>query len=422
MMNSPFGTPQVGGNGAFGVPGILAGLLAAIGNLPAQNQQRQSAKADLAYKQAETKAIGAQSDPNSPQNRQLALRNQLTQQQIDQGATAFQQQQQQVAQQTYTSLGQRVMTNPAWAQNPAVKAQFAALEKTDPTLVSPYNADGTFNEDAFLKPLSSLPPDANGEKVREFILAQPPGSARVNAARSAGIKLTDAEASAQSSFTAKAQNDITRSAQMGVHYANADRTAASRATALSVMQNAEAHRFDGEAVLDKQKAEEYRTVVAAQTTRANAAMVDAQARLTSAQASVTRAGQAMRSNQGLAARFYQSAFGDADRAAHSLETFDEAYSTAQANGADDATLAQIAAKRNAAQATLDQARSQLNLLQQELGANAGYGAQVSGASGGVKTTVTNAGSSPKPPAGAVHGKKGGIPGWQYPDGSWHADP
>lgn len=402
MSFTPFkvGAPNMtaASGGGFGTT-VLLPLLAAIAGMPQQQEQQKEQKAKLQGQQTE----------NSAQ-----------QQLVAQSATTFAQQQQQYAktqaQQQWSTLGERVLANPTWAQSPTVKNQLEGLAQTL-GYPSPYNPDGSINERAFLKPLSSI----TDEKTREFILAQPPGAQRITAARSAGVTLTDQEASVASSFTAKAQSDFQRATNQGIHFTNMDRTNADRAASLKVLNEAHAHMYDADANLYSQRASVVQQQADAATVRATAAMRNADAHMVSANAAMKRAAESIRGNQGLSQHFYRLATDEVSRAERDYAGADAAYQDAFSKGADDSVLQPLENARNKAHGVMTQAQAQLSILKTEYDGNAGHAHSVNSASNSRSTSVTHAGK--KPPSsqftpGKVYTDKNGNRAKYNADETW----
>lgn len=399
------GTPNLG----TGPSPLILGLLGALANLPAQNQQRKEAQ--------------QKSDLNTAELTRDKLTTQQLQQQIDSGAETQ-------AQTQFQSLYQTAQTMPDWQKSPAIKTKLDALAKAAGMPANPaYNDDGTFNGNYGMKPISSLPVNAQTDAFRNELLAKggstPEQTANVRQqyARSFGVYIPkdDPMLTAKPTFTVKASNDLTKTANQGVHYANMDQTAASRATALGVLQRAQADAAEGKATLDTVQADNY---VRIQNDRLSIAHQNADAHTTEAAAATTRAQNAVKAmgggNQKLAARFYAQGMESVARAEKAKSGFDAAVAEAQGAGADDSVLQPLLQKQASANAQLETARTQLGVVETELNANTGDSQTIRGASGARKVTVTtlSGGGTSKFEAGKVYTDAKGNKALYNANGTW----
>lgn len=373
MSFTPFHTnaPNVSGGG--GSP-LLMGLLSAIASLPAQEAQKKKAAEESQVNQAALKHD--------------QLTTQQLQQQIDTGAQTN-------ANQQFQNLYKTAQTMPDWQKSPAIRSQLDKLAKDAGMPANPaYNADGSWNGSFGLQPISSMPINAQTDNFRNELLAKQPGAERENYAKSFGVYIPkdDPMLTAKPTYTTKASNDITKTAQQGVHYANADKTAAARATALGVLSKARADEAEGKTSLERIQADNY---VRIQNDKLAIAHQNADAHTTEAAAATSRAQNAVKAmgggNQKLAATFHKQGMESIARAERAAAGFDAAVDEAQGAGADDSVLQPLLQKQAQARAQLQTAKTQLGVIQSELGANTGDSNNIRTASGARKVTVTTLG-------------------------------
>ena len=352
------------------------GLLAGLASLPQQAQERKAAGEESQVRKAEL-------------TRDQLTTQQLQQQMETEGQTA--------ALSQFQNLYKTAQTMPDWQSSPAIKSQLDDLAKKAGMPANPaYSADGSWNPNFGLTPISSMPVNAQTDAFRNELMAKKPGDERQNYARSFGVYIPkgDPILTAQPTYTVKAQNDLQKTLNQGVHYADMDATASARAKSLGVLQQAQAQEAEGKTSLVTQQASMYRQI---QTAKIQDAATNATAHLMEAQAAATRAQNAGRAlgggNTKLATKFFTEGNEAVSRAQRAAAGVDAAVEAAQAAGADnsDPTFQALLQKQAQAHAILQTAQDQLSIIGTELGANTGHSQNIQGASGARKVTVTNVG-------------------------------
>lgn len=371
------GTANVG----TGISPIVLGLLGALANMPAQAEQKKE-------QAAKVKQEGEQSEMNQA----VLARDQLTTQQLQQQMT---QQAQTQAQTQFHQTFETMQTNEQLQKSPAYLTALDKYAKAGGMPGNPArNPDGSFNANYGLKPLSSLGNTPAEENFRVELFAKAPGQPRTLFARSHTIGLTEEEANAAPSYSTKAANDMQKTLQSGIHYSNMDVTSAARAKSLGVLQQDQAELASGKTRLVQEQAQMYKQI---QTTQMQNATTNAQAHLMEAQAAATRAQNAGKSlgggNTRLATQLWREGNSHVEAAERAASGVDAAVEAAQAAGADnsDPAFQQLLQKQAQAHGILTTAKDQLSLVGTELNANTGHAANIQGASGARKVTVTDVG-------------------------------
>lgn len=357
---------------------LLMGLLGALASLPQRNQERK------------------QSEEQSQMNQAAITKDKLTTQQLQQQIDSGQQTQ---ALSQFQNLYKTAQTMPDWQSSPAIKTQLNKLAKDAGMPANPaYNADGSWNGNFGLQPISSMPVNAQTDAFRNELLAKKPGEERQNYAKSFGVYIPkgDPVLTAAPTFTVKSQNDLQKTLNSGIHYSNMDATSAARATSLGVLQRAQSDLAEGKTSLVTQQAQMYRQI---QTAKIADGAKNADAHLMEAQAAATRAQNAGKAlgggNTRLAASMFREGNEAVSRAERAAAGVDAAVEAAQGAGADnsDPTFQALLQKQAQAHGILDTAKSQLSLIGTELNVNTGHAQNITGASGARKVTVTDIGGS-----------------------------
>lgn len=382
--------------GAGSINPILGGLLLGLASLPMRMQEQEKAKTEQGY----TKALTADAQQLAEQRKQT-----------------FETQQRATAQQEYMQLGQRALINPEWQKSPQFRARLEALAK-QADLPEPYNADGSFNQNAFLNPLTSIGNTPAEENFRNELFAKQPGADRVNFARSHGIALTPEEAAAAPSYSTKARTDMEKLAQNGLKIAQTGEWMKAREEVLRYRAEAQNSKDFATAELARKKVATYDQIVAAQTTIANARYLDAQARMVSAQAAMKRAESGIGGgNQAVARHFYTVANDAVNRAERSYSEAEAALEVATQNQADDTVTGPLQQKVAAAKAGLATAKAQLQVISGELQHNVPLATHAQRSSGATRASVTNASKTTYKP-GQIYVDASGNRAKYNADGTW----
>ena len=411
---SPFhqNAPNVSG----GISPLLMGLLAGLASLPAQARQRQeqqgqqqSQQADIAYKQAETKAVQEQSDPNNPDNVYKKLQTQSFQQQIDVGNRTQ-------AQQSWDQVGQMISVQPSWGGSPDLikKAQSAAKTLGIPTdkLLTP---DGKLDPAAFSKPLSAAPQDINGQRVRALINAQSTPEGKRTVGAEYGYSLTEAEANAGVILDAKdqaammkAQAAVTREADWSSF--NTQRLGIQQQLARATEN------------LDSDKANAIRAqishnqgLLALGWSRVQVSQQNANARMMAAETAVGQRNQMLGQSM---LRNADAAVNDMQRNVDSAET---ALTQAYANNVDPDIITQYSQNLTQAQQMLETYKTKAGTLQDVMSHNIPQAQNIQGASNSRRVTVTPLGGGQKFVNGQTYTDARGNRA-TYNNGTWSPAP